>query len=149
PPGVQLRIDDLFVVASFLVGHTVLTAHSDRAAGAAQDVDETDLLDAQIIPPELPIPAGPGAEVEPGVSVLQAVEDEIVVRPILRPLGAKGLPAHRALAVGREHLDLGIGGSQVLSLHPERDAVLAMRLKLERLGETTVAVLILADALHA
>src|SRR5207249_9183609 len=52
PPGVQLRIDDLLVVAPFLVYCAVLPAHRDRASRPAQHVHQADLLDAQIVPPE-------------------------------------------------------------------------------------------------
>src|SRR5581483_1948434 len=42
-----------------------------------------------------------------------------------------------------------LDSGEVFGFDPERDAVLAIRLKLERLGKTAVLILVFPDVLHA
>jgi len=57
--------------------------------GPAENVYEADFLDLQIVPPEFTGLAGPGADIKSALVVIEAVEDELVLLPILRLLNVE------------------------------------------------------------
>src|SRR4051794_1500106 len=109
-PGVQRRIDDPLKIATLLEHRSIFATHADRATGTPQHVDQSDFFDLQVIPPELSRFAGPRADVQPAVAIIKAVEDQVILFPILRLIDVKALKADRALAIRGENLDFGISG---------------------------------------
>jgi len=144
---VELRVLDPSEVPALLV-HGILASNRHRGARPPQDVDEADLVDPQVVEPELPLLALPTAGVDPHHLVVGAVEAEGHAPPVHRPMhpgvvagdgavGAVDLDAERPLRL------------EALGLDPAAHAVAAVGRDLHLLHHPAVAVGLAPEALEA
>ena len=80
----QLRIDDRLEVAAFLVGRPAVGRFDDqRATLAPQNVDQRQLFERQVVDPERACALAPEADVEVGLRLVEAVENDLDPLPVL------------------------------------------------------------------
>src|SRR5205085_1763055 len=99
--GPELRVRDRFVVLPLGIA-----LDRERRARTAQDVHQPRLLDFPVLPLERALRGAPDAEVDADLVVVERVEDDVVLLPVLRLLDAEVLPLERPAA--GEGLDLGM-----------------------------------------
>jgi hypothetical protein len=75
----QLRIDHRVEVAALLVNGAGLAPDAHGTSGSAEDIDQADLLDGEIVPPQPALLPGPRPEVQVACGVVHAVEDQVDV----------------------------------------------------------------------
>ena len=104
----------------------------------------------QIVPPHLAVFAAIAARRYRSASgVIEAIEAEIVVLPILSGIAMKRLKAYALRSILVQNLYFRLCSHQLLRFNPHRDSVLAFRLQLDCLHDSRVLGGILAEALHA
>jgi len=125
-PWVEERVFNGQIIAAFLEKRAIFGTDSHWAPGTTQDIDEADFLHFQIVPPEFARFARPRAEIEPAFVVVEAIEDDMILLPVLSFIDVESLEADGVFSIGGEDFYLSVGGSQVFSFDPNGDEILAM-----------------------
>jgi hypothetical protein len=98
-PWIQDRIFDGLEIAAFFEESAVFSADGNGATRSPENVHEANFLDLEIVPPKFSAFARPRAEIEAPFLVIEAVEDELILFPILSFLNVKRLRADGMLGI--------------------------------------------------
>ena len=134
----HLRIGHRIEVHTLLQDAAVLGLHHQRRAWAPQDIDEPAFLNTGILPPKGALVAAPHAEVNLHLLVIEGVERDVLLRPVLRRLHVQ-VGVVELGAVSRYRLDVSLA-CEVLRLDPHGHVVLPEGLHRDLLAEARIAI---------
>src|SRR5262249_36698151 len=98
-PRIQYRILDRFKIPAFFESRAVFGADGYWTTRAAENVYQADFFNLQFVPPEFAVFPIPRTEIKAAFIVVEAVEDKLVLLPILRFLDVKSLETDGMLGI--------------------------------------------------